>query len=53
MGTNQREDNMEHKLIGTGRGREMVPPGRCTEVLGTPPLKGTGGGLGKPEKKKR
>ena len=46
MGTNQREDSMESKLIGTGIGREVVPPGRCTMVLGTDSLRGTGMRLG-------
>ena len=42
MGSNQRKDNMEHKLIGTGHGREIVPPDHCTRVLGTSTLGATG-----------
>ena len=53
MGTNQREDSMEHKLIGTRRGRELVPPGRCTIVLGIDPLQGEGRRLGKDGKKRK
>ena len=47
MGTNRREDSMERKLIGTGIGREVVPPGRCTMVLGTDSLRGAGMRLGR------
>ena len=53
MGTNQREDSMGHKLIGTGTGRVLVPPGRCTMVLGTDSLHGAGKRLGKDGKKRK
>ena len=47
MGTNRRKDSMECNSIGTGIGREVVPPGCCTEVLGTDSLRGAGMRLGK------
>ena len=53
MGTNQREDSMEHKRIGMGIGRELVPPGRCTMVLGTISLQGAGKKLGKIGEKRK
>ena len=53
MGTNQREDSMGHKLIGTGTGRVLVPPGRCTMVLGTDSLQEAGKRLGKDGKKRK
>ena len=53
MGTNQREDSMEHKRIGMEIGRELVPPGRCTMVLGTDSLQGAGKRLGKDGEKRK